>query len=156
MDSLARRRRIGTLLVAAQFALIGLCLVPAGPVVGDGARWLGLASLTAAVAVGALAWRALGADTRVNPVPAASGRLRTSGIYSVIRHPMYAAVLLACLGVTLSGARVLSAVALVVLGVLLHGKARFEDRMLRERFGPQFVAYAAAVPAILPRPRRPR
>ncbi|HSO03012.1 MAG TPA: hypothetical protein VLQ92_00920 [Candidatus Limnocylindrales bacterium] len=94
-----RHRRIGNLLVAAQFTLIGLCVLPLGPVIGSGQlRPLGLACLALAAVVGGLALLAMGSDTRVHPVPDAQTPLRMNGIYAWIRHPMYAAVLLACLG----------------------------------------------------------
>lgn len=157
MEVHARRRRVGTLLVGAQFLLVGLCVLPVGPVLGIG-PWpaLGMAGLVLSAVVGLLALAAMGSDTRVHPVPAEAARLRTNGIYSVIRHPMYAAVLLACAGVTLGSARLLSLIALIALGLVLSAKARFEDRLLSERFGWQFAVYASRVPAVVPRPWRSR
>lgn len=150
MGQAGRTSRVAAALVAAQFSLIGLCLLPVGPTLGPGARGLGLALLGAAGLVGILAFAALGSDTRVSPVPAQGSTLRTSGIYRVIRHPMYAAVLLACLGVVVSSARVLALVALAALMIVLHLKAGFEDRLLRARYGASFDGYRARVPAILP------
>jgi len=147
--------QVGWALVAAQFSLIGVCLLPVGPVLGSGQlRPLGLVLLALAAVVGGLALLALGADTRVHPVPGQSATLHTNGIYAVIRHPMYAAVLLACLGVTLSTGRVLSVVSFVLLVAVLHVKSRFEDRLLERRFGWQFAVYASRVPAIIPQPWR--
>lgn len=162
MESAVRRRRAGTALVVAQFVLIGLCLLPVGPVLfgsdqgaaGATARIVGLACFGLAAAVGGLAFLALGRDTRVHPVPHAGTRLHTNGIYAVIRHPMYAAVLLACLGVTLVTGRLLALLSLIALGVVLHLKSRFEDRMLSEQFGWQFAVYASHVPALVPQPWR--
>jgi protein-S-isoprenylcysteine O-methyltransferase Ste14 len=152
-----RHRQVGNALVAAQFLLVALCLLPVGPTFGGGQlRWLGLACLALAALVGGLALLALGRDTRVHPIPAPTAELRTRGIYSVVRHPMYAAVLLACAGVTLASGRVLSLVALVLLSGVLHVKARFEDRMLSQAFGWQFAVYAQRVPAIVPQPWRGR
>jgi protein-S-isoprenylcysteine O-methyltransferase Ste14 len=150
-----RHRRIGTLLVVAQFLLIGLCLLPLGPTIGSGQlRTLGLLCLALGAAVGGLALLALGSATRVHPVPDARTPLQVGGIYAWIRHPMYAAVLLACAGVTLSTGRVLSLVSLVGLAGVLAMKARFEDRMLQDKFGWQFAVYASRVPALLPLPGR--
>jgi protein-S-isoprenylcysteine O-methyltransferase Ste14 len=87
-------------------------------------------------------------------VPDAQTPLRINGIYAWIRHPMYAAVLLATLGVTLSSGRVLSLLAFVALSVVLHVKADFEDQMLQEKFGWQFSVYASRVPALIPQPWR--
>lgn len=155
MQWTARHRRIGNVLVAAQFVLIGLCLLPVGPAIGSGQlRPLGLACLALAALVGGLALLAMGSDTRVHPVPDHQTPLRMNGIYAWIRHPMYAAVLLACLGVTLSTGRITSVLALVALVVVLYVKADFEDRLLQEKFGWQFSVYASRVPAIVPAPWR--
>lgn len=151
----APNRRIGNLLVATQFSLIGLCLLPVGPTIGSGQlRPLGLACLVLAVAVGVLALVTMGSDTRVHPVPHAEAPLRSNGIYGWIRHPMYAAVLLACLGIALTGGRVLSLLALLGLMAVLRVKSGFEDRLLAERFGWQFAVYASRVPAVIPQPWR--
>ncbi len=150
-----QRRRTGTALVLAQFGLILMCLLPVGPVIGSGQlRPLGLVCLVLAALVGGLALAAMGSDTRVHPVPDATATLRTNGIYAWIRHPMYAAVLLACLSVVLSTGRVLAIVAFGALVVVLRAKARFEDRMLGEKFGAPYADYAARVPALIPRLRR--
>lgn len=154
-----RRMRAGNALVGAQFALIAACLLPVGPSLGSGQlRALGLALIGAGAVVGFLALLAMGRDMRVHPVPGRDARLHTSGIYAVIRHPMYAAVLLACTGVTVSTGRVLAILALAALAVVLHVKSRFEDAILAERFGWSFALYAQRVPALLPwpRPREPR
>ena len=67
---------------------------------------------------------------------------------------MYAAMLLATLGMTLSSGRVLSLLAFLSLLVVLHVKAALEDRMLQEKLGSPFAAYASRVPALIPRPWR--
>lgn len=153
-----RHRRAGSLLVAAQFGLVALCLLPLGPVLWTlpAARTAGLVCLGLAALVGVLALAGLGRDARVHPVPAPEAQLHTAGIYGVIRHPMYAAVLLACLGVTLSTGRLLALVALVALAGVLHVKARFEDQRLAEQFGWQFAVYECRVPAFVPQPWRSR
>ncbi len=149
-----RHQRIGSLLVLAQFGLIGLCLLPIGPTIWTGLRGWGLLALALAAGVGAWALASLGEDTRVHPVPGEATRLRTHGIYAWVRHPMYLAVLLACLGVTLSTGRLLSLVAWLCLVVVLVGKARFEDGLLRARYGTEHDEYASGVPGLLPAPWR--
>jgi protein-S-isoprenylcysteine O-methyltransferase Ste14 len=147
-----RDRRVGSALVLAQFAMIGLSLVPVGPVLPIGPlRVMGMAFLVTGLALGGAALLGLGSDTRVHPLPAPGGELRTAGIYAHVRHPMYLAVLLTCLGVALGSARVLASVALAGLVVVLVAKSRFEDGLLRRRFGAAFDAYAARVPALVPR-----
>jgi protein-S-isoprenylcysteine O-methyltransferase Ste14 len=149
-----RKRLIGNLLVLGQLAMLGLCLLPVGPVLWDGLPVAGLVSLGLAALVGLLALAAMGRDLRVHPVPARGVRLRTEGIYGVIRHPMYLAVLLAALGVVLATGRLLGVVGLAGLVGVLTAKAAFEDRLLQSRFGWQFAVYACRVPAIVPQPWR--
>jgi protein-S-isoprenylcysteine O-methyltransferase Ste14 len=149
-----RKRLIGSALVLAQFALLALCLLPVGPVLWSGLRAAGLACLGLAAVVGVLALIAMGRDLRVHPVPGEQARLRTGGIYGLIRHPMYLAVLLAALGVVLSTGRLLAVLATLGLAAVLTAKAAFEDRLLQAKFGWQFAVYACRVPAILPQPWR--
>jgi len=152
-DGGARRgtRLVGWILVVAQLGLVALCLVPVGPVGGPTLPGLGLACLALAAVVGVLALRALGQDTRVHPEPASTA-LRTEGIYRRVRHPMYTAVLLACLGVAVASGRLLSIACFAALAVVLVAKSRFEDQLLHERFGAAHDAYVAEVPALVPLP----
>ena len=148
--------RVGSLLVAAQWALIVACLAPAGPRL-DLPGWLGSVGIGLVVLgglVGALALLSMGRRTRVHPVPEPGTRLHTTGIYAFVRHPMYLAVGAACLGAVLISGRVLGLVAAPLLGALLVAKASFEDRLLSRMFGWEFAVYASRVPAILPQPWR--
>ena len=156
MDSRTRRRRVGHALVAAQLGLVAGCLIPAGPALWSGLRTAGVIVLAGGAALGVLAVVAMGRDTRVHPVPGEGIDLHTSGVYALVRHPMYVAVLLACSGLTLVSGRALAVACLMALGVVLHLKSRFEDRLLFERFGWQFAVYASHVPALVPQPWRLR
>jgi len=94
---------------------------------------------------GGLAWAAwatwVSGDTRL----ADPDRLIRTGPYAVGRNPMYVGWTVAYLGVGLA----LASVWLVLLlpGVLLftHIAVRREERLLRERFGPAYAAYAASI-----------
>ncbi len=157
MGDSRRHQAVGTALVVAQFSLAALCLVPVGPRVAALTRpLLGLVLLAAGGSLALLALGALGSSTRVHPVPAEAATLRTRGIYAHIRHPMYAAVLLACSGATLVTGRVVAAVGVVGVAAVLAVKSRFEDRLLAEKYGWQFAAYASRVPAVIPQPWRSR
>lgn len=150
-------RAIGTALVTAQFGLLGLSLLPIGPALAlpGWARAVGLALVGIGLVVGVLGLIGLGRDTRVHPIPAAGSALRTTGIYSVVRHPMYLAVMLCAVGVTVGSGRLLALLASCALAGVLAFKARFEERLLDERFGWEYATYASRVPAVIPRwPRR--
>jgi protein-S-isoprenylcysteine O-methyltransferase Ste14 len=84
------------------------------------------------------------------------GELATSGIYSRVRHPRYAGMILSMLGVCLLGWRpLLWAIAagwlLLALTAIL-----MEERELRARFGETYVEYCSSVPRFLPFRLRPR
>lgn len=157
-DRPSRDRMYGNILVAAQFLLLGLCLLPLGPAWGTPTvvRALGLGLLAAGAVVLALGLAALRGSTRVHPIPAADSELRTTGIYAVVRHPMYLSVMLFAAGLTVSSGRLLALLSSMCLLGVLTVKARFEERLLSERFGWEYAAYCARVPAILPQPWRGR
>jgi len=84
---------------------------------------------------------------------AGEGKMLEQGIYSRIRHPRYAAFLIAVAGFSIfsnySGVYVLA--GLCVPAILLV--ARLEERELVERFGNRYLDYRKRVPAFIPRRR---
>ncbi|PNY80642.1 isoprenylcysteine carboxylmethyltransferase family protein [Deinococcus koreensis] len=106
---------------------------------------LGLALMLAG---GALGLRG-GRNLTPLPEPLPGGHLVTGGAYSVVRHPIYAALLLAAVG---WGVYRGSGVALgwtAALGVLFHFKADHEEAALLGRF-PEYAAYRARVRRFIP------
>jgi protein-S-isoprenylcysteine O-methyltransferase Ste14 len=98
----------------------------------------------------------LGRELRAHPKPSAEALLRTDGPYARMRHPIYAGLLLSASGVALLRARPEPLLAVAVLAGLLNVKAAFEERLLRDRFGAAYDAYAARVPRFVPRGRAAR
>jgi protein-S-isoprenylcysteine O-methyltransferase Ste14 len=92
----------------------------------------------------------LGSSLTPLPEPMAGAALVTSGAYARCRHPLYQAVLLCSLGLTLAMGSLLHLGLLLGLCVVLGGKARREERALAVAH-PQYAAYRAATPAIIPR-----
>lgn len=81
------------------------------------------------------------------------GRLATTGLFAVVRHPIYAAWIL----LIFSGAALLTAswpmlgvpaVAWVVFKIFIHR----EERYLEERFGDDYRAYRSRVNELFPFP----
>jgi protein-S-isoprenylcysteine O-methyltransferase Ste14 len=144
--------RRGWLLVTAQFGLLAvLVLGPSGEVwtvsgplrtAGSVLRWAGFA----AVALGALG---LGRGFSVHPAPTGVAVLRTDGLYRVVRHPIYSGVLLLAGGIAATAGSLLAITAFAFLVLLLSAKARFEERLLVERF-PDYTAYARRTPRFVP------
>jgi protein-S-isoprenylcysteine O-methyltransferase Ste14 len=111
--------------------------------------------VVAGAGVATIVWgaRSLGREITAHPAPTPSATLRTNGPYRYVRHPIYSGVLLFAAGLTLASGSVLKAVALFLLVGVLSIKARFEERLLAERF-PDYEAYVRRTPRLVPRPRR--
>lgn len=148
-----RRRRIGWMLVVAQFAL--LVALVALPVRADlrlpvPIGVLGVLLVVAGLAVVVLAALNLGRGLTASPLPNAAAQLRIDGAYRWVRHPIYAGILLAAAGVVVASGGLARLVIFVALSALLRVKARWEERWLRDRF-PGYASYAALTPRFLPR-----
>lgn len=149
-DSFLRR---GGLWVVGQSVLM-LAVVLLGPCFqGDRTRaalvFAGFGLLALAGVVGIAGVVVLGRARTPFPKPAAESRLITHGIYSLIRHPLYASVMLASLGWVLIWQSWPAGLAAVLLVVLLEVKVRHEERCLRQKF-PEYVDYARRVRRFIP------
>lgn len=75
-----------------------------------------------------------------------------SGPYSLVRHPVYTGLALHFAGVCLAtGNLLLIAGTVLVSFPAFYLRARAEERLLRDRFGAEYVAYARRVPMFVPR-----
>jgi protein-S-isoprenylcysteine O-methyltransferase Ste14 len=76
--------------------------------------------------------------------------LIASGPYALVRHPIYAGLLLAFVGMAVARGELRGLVAVaLVFGVLWH-KLRLEDEWMREQFGDSYDSYCQRVAALLP------
>lgn len=78
-------------------------------------------------------------------------KLVTSGVYGIVRHPIYAAMLgkLIATGIVLSHWSVLvTAVAIFLIGTLI--RTRLEERLLAGAFGQEFEHWKSRVPGLIP------
>jgi protein-S-isoprenylcysteine O-methyltransferase Ste14 len=144
-------RLLGYAVVVAQSALLVLVFLPR-----RGARRPAAARFAAGLTIGAGAAIAsagaaeLGADLTPMPLPPEGARLRTGGAYAVVRHPVYAGVMMAAAARgLLAGGRVRPAAA-AALCALLAVKARWEERRMRARFAG-YDEYAGRTPRFFPR-----
>ncbi len=76
--------------------------------------------------------------------------LVTSGPYAIVRHPIYAGLLLAFVGSGLARGEWRGVLAFVIAFLALWRKLRFEERWMREHFGPAYQAYSERVAALIP------
>ena len=78
--------------------------------------------------------------------------LNTSGLYSVVRHPLYVGNYLMWIGVALFPRQWWPPVLVSLLFWLYYERIMFaEEEFLRRTFGAQFEEWAARTPAFLPR-----
>jgi len=144
--------RTARLLVAGQFALIGILVVL--PARHD---WPVPAALTVActvatiigLAVMVIGATALGRGLTATPLPNAYAQRRTGGLYRFARHPIYSGLLLTMASLTVASGSGFRLLTLGVLVPLLTVKARWEETRLTQRF-EGYANYAARTPRFVP------
>ncbi|MEA5442595.1 methyltransferase family protein [Cyanobium gracile] len=151
-----RDNRRGEWWLIAQMALIVAHLLPATPSPASlGLHWPlalrlgGLALLAIGLVLAAQGALNLGASLSPLPEPMPEAALVTTGAYARCRHPLYQSVILCSLGVTVALGSLLHLALWLGLVVVLGFKARREELGLCH-LHPQYDAYRATTPAILP------
>jgi protein-S-isoprenylcysteine O-methyltransferase Ste14 len=145
-------KTIGNLLVLGQFIFIGiLFLTPAEAgysLTGEVEVALAVVSLVG-VAVLMVSFVNLGKSLTANPVPLENATLKTSGLYSLVRHPIYLGLILLAVSAAAQKGGWVHVASAISLVILLSFKARFEESMLLDKFDG-YAAYAAKVGRIIP------
>lgn len=80
----------------------------------------------------------------------AGHELVTTGPYAIVRHPIYAGLLLAFIGTAVARGDLGAMAAAALAGWAFRRKTGLEERWMREQFGPAYDAYARRVPALFP------
>lgn len=75
------------------------------------------------------------------------------GPYRVVRHPLYAGILLLALGTVVAHPSVATICGASGIAIGLAAKITREERALAAAFGPAWAAYRRRVPALVPRIR---
>ena len=146
MDDLQKGKR----LVFLQFALIiVLAIFPDNNAVDPRLSIIGTVMLAIGLVLLFTGFRGLGKSLTANPVPNADGVLVTSGIYSIVRHPIYLGLLIITLGLVVSSGVWAQMIVWVALAVLLTYKMRWEEVMLVAKY-KGYAEYKTRVPAIIP------
>ena len=138
--------------VAGQFllfaCLLGLAVLHPGA--GPAAwRFSGVLVLVVAAAVAIAGVTALGRNLTPFPKPADHADLVQRGIYAKIRHPLYAAVILAGFGWALTWLSWPALLAAVTRIPFFHAKSCREEGFLRQRF-PGYREYEARTRRFIP------
>lgn len=82
--------------------------------------------------VAAIGWLSVSRAMTVMPRPRHGSRVARTGLYRLVRHPVYGAVLLIALGVSLAESP-LGLIPTALLAVVFDLKARLEEAWLEER-----------------------
>ena len=111
-------------------------------------RLLGLTVLLLGLALALQGFLALGANLSPLPDPKPGATLVTEGVYRHCRHPLYRAVLVCSFGVVIALGSGLHLILLLLLCVVLVGKARREEKALLGTL-PSYATYREQTPAIV-------
>jgi protein-S-isoprenylcysteine O-methyltransferase Ste14 len=138
--------------VVGQFALLAaILLLPSSSQwvaprwVASGARWLQLVGIVVLV----VAMINLGRSLTPLPSPVPHGELRTGGLYRLVRHPIYTAIIALAVGSAVRSGNVAIGAATVALIAWFMLKARWEETQLGVRY-PGYQDYAARTPRFVP------
>ncbi|RIK28977.1 MAG: isoprenylcysteine carboxylmethyltransferase family protein [Chloroflexi bacterium] len=91
-------------------------------------------------------------DGNLSPFPKpkdGNHTLVTSGVYSLVRHPIYSGVAIGALGWTLWWGTLLGIALAIVLFIWFDLKARREEKWLVEKY-PAYAAYRTRVKKLIP------
>jgi protein-S-isoprenylcysteine O-methyltransferase Ste14 len=109
----------------------------------------GLVLLVAGAALGIAGALSLGRNRTIFPEPLARGQLVRSGIYTHVRHPLYASVMLLSFAWALCLCSPAGLVAAALLSGFLLLKTGSEERRLLRRF-PDYAGYRQQTKRFLP------
>ncbi|MGH8958419.1 MAG: 2-amino-4-hydroxy-6-hydroxymethyldihydropteridine diphosphokinase [Acidimicrobiia bacterium] len=136
--------------VGGQFALliaIAALVLLTGTWPPTGWNWLGLIPLGLSLFFMGSGAKELGAALTANPTPRPA-TLADTGVYKVVRHPIYLGVLLGALGAVVLWQAWWGLVLIAVLAAFLVLKARFEEQRLRVIY-PAYATYAERVSSMI-------
>lgn len=110
-------------------------------VAGDGLSLVGVVLLVVAL-------QTIGKSIQVAPAPRENVTLVTHGVYRVLRHPIYTAIVLVLAGLVLRGATIAATVLAALSVVFLLVKARYEETLLGAHY-PEYGAYRKRTRGVL-------
>ncbi len=104
-------------------------------------------ALIVLVISGLLAWTGLKIvfrETRDEP------QVITTGVFSIVRHPIYLGSILLYLGFILLSLSLLSFLVWILIIVFYYMISRYEEKLLIQRFGSAYEEYKKKVPMLFP------
>ena len=118
---------------------------------GDVANILGAALASLGIVITLVAQFAMGDAWRIGVDPSEGTELVTSGVFSVVRNPIYAAMITSFAGIALLAPNVLTVAGAILLVVALELQTRLvEESYLSRVHGERYTAYATETGRFLP------
>jgi protein-S-isoprenylcysteine O-methyltransferase Ste14 len=135
--------------LAGTVMLLVVGALPQGVALYRPPSWLGGLSTTISVIAFALAVYGLLYLRRSLSIIPEVRRLVTGGPYRMVRHPLYAAEILAAVAFVMVNPGALAVVVLAPFIATQLVRARFEERLLTQAY-PEYITYARRTPRIVP------
>ncbi len=138
--------------VVAQFVLFGLILFALrwnrDPVVS--LQILGWVAVGVAVVLGGSAAWLIRRKITAMPAPVDGAVLFETGPFAIVRHPIYSAVIIGFVGLSIKGGNFAALLSSLLLVPFFYAKTRHEEKLLTEHF-PEYGLYRDRVPSrVLP------
>ena len=106
--------------------------------------------------LGLLSLRQLGHSLTPYPSPKINATLKTQGLYSWVRHPIYTSLLFAFLGLSLYLNSYEHGMVVLGLYLLFLLKSNYEERLLVKKYGIAYENYQRKTGRFLPKLRNPK
>ncbi len=136
---------VGTQL--ALFILYAFC--NGSIVVGYELRSVGLGMSTVGLLIILISILQLNKSLRPFPSPKEGGELITTGLYSVVRHPIYLGIIILFSGYSIFSASWIRLVVTVLLALLFDFKSKYEEDLLVQKFS-SYKTYQKSTNRIIP------
>jgi protein-S-isoprenylcysteine O-methyltransferase Ste14 len=111
---------------------------------------VGYGLLLGGIAFAIAARISLGRNWSANVTVKEDHQLICTGLYAVVRNPIYTGITAAVLGTAVVLNAVHAFVAFVIVVPLFMWKTRYEERFMEQEFGAQYVAYRQRVRGFIP------
>jgi protein-S-isoprenylcysteine O-methyltransferase Ste14 len=113
------------------------------------AMMIGLALGAAGLLLALAGMLGLGSNLSIFPRPKDNATLVQTGAYSVVRHPIYAGLIIGAVGWALLNVSLVTLIYAAILLAFFDVKSRREERWLTEKF-PDYAAYRTRVRKLIP------